>query len=307
MNIMRLFGLIVLLPLLACAQVNFREAPGKIEISIDGEPFSNVYFGSGHAKPFLHPLRAVSGTIVTRGFPVDQVEGEHQDHIWHHGLWWGHGDINGVDFWRDLGPEKTGRMVAKQKPLTARDTLTLNAELVTPSKEVLGTVGEAYRFSRSGSDRVVDAHISIRADHGVPLRMGDTEEGAFGLRLAEEFREERGAVMTNSEGQTGRKIWGKRARWVDYSTAIKGEKLGVLILDHPSNPKHPTYWHARHYSLCSANPFGESDFENDKTRDGSAVIPAGGVLEFRYRVVIHAGMLDAIDPEKLFKEYSGTL
>jgi hypothetical protein len=93
---------------------------------------------------------------------------------------------------------------------------------------------------------------------------------------------------------------------VDYSTAIKGQKLGVLVMDHPSNPKHPTYWHARPYSLCSANPFGERDFEKDKTRDGSVTIPAGGKLEFRYRVIIHPGGLDEIAPERLFNDFART-
>jgi hypothetical protein len=283
----------------------FRETPGKIEISIDGQPFSNLYYGSNWAKPFLHPLRSVSGVVVTRGYPVEQIEGENKDHKWHHGLWYAHGDINGVDFWRDLGPEKTGRMVVKAKPKIDGHSLAVDTNLVTPEKKVLGTVSEVFRFARSGSNHVVDVHVSVRADRGIPLKMGDTEEGAFGLRLADEFREERGVAMTNSAGQSGRKIWGKRAKWVDYSTTIKGEKLGVIVLDHPSNPKHPTYWHARHYSLCSANPFGEKDFEKDKTRDGSVSIPAGGTLDFRYRVVIHPGGIEAIDPEKLFHEFEG--
>jgi hypothetical protein len=73
----------------------------------------------------------------------------------------------------------------------------------------------------------------------------------------------------------------------------------VLILDHPSNPKHPTFWHARNYGLNAANPFGEHDFMGDDTRDGSLTIPAGASITFRYRVVIHMGLLDAIDPERL--------
>ena len=31
---------------------------------------------------------------------------------------------------------------------------------------------------------------------------------------------------------------------------------GVAIFDHPSNPQHPTTWHARQYGLIAANPFG---------------------------------------------------
>jgi hypothetical protein len=72
-----------LIPLLAVAQVEFRATPGKIEIAIDGKPFSNLYYGSEWAKPFLHPLRSVSGVVVTRGYPVEQIEGENQDHKWH--------------------------------------------------------------------------------------------------------------------------------------------------------------------------------------------------------------------------------
>ncbi len=50
----------------------------------------------------------------------------------------------------------------------------------------------------------------------------------------------------SSEGGRGEKdIWGKRASWVDYAGDLKGEKLGIAILDNPGNPKHPTYWHSR--------------------------------------------------------------
>lgn len=301
---MRISAAMLILPLLASGEVAFRESPGKIEISIDGKPFSNLYYGPEWATPFLHALRSASGVIVTRGYPVEKIEGENQDHVWHHGLWYAHGDINGVDFWRDLAPEKTGRMVVRSKPRTSGSTVSLDAELVTPGQKVIGSIGEVFRFGRSSVNHIVDVRVSIRADQGVPLKLGDTEEGSLGLRLADEFREERGVAMSNSEGESGRKIWGKRARWVDYSTTIKGEKLGVVVLDHPANPKHPTYWHARHYSLCAANPFGEHDFEKDKSRDGSVSIPEGGKLEFRYRVVIHPGSLDAADPDRLFNDFS---
>lgn len=135
--------------------------------------------------------------------------------------------------------------------------------------------------------------------------MGDTEEGALGFRFADEFREDRGATLMNSEGLAGAKnIWGKRASWVDYSTTLKGQQAGVAIFDHPKNPKHPTYWHARGYGLNSANPFGEHDFLKDKTRNGSVAIPDGGKLEFRYRVLIHPGDVKTAEVERLYAEYT---
>ena len=168
--------------------------------------------------------------------------------------------------------------------------LTAELDLMTPEKKSLGTIVESITFSRRGANHIVDLHVTLRADQGVPLKMGDTEEGSLGLRFADEFRQDRGATLLNSDGLvTTEKIWGKRAKWVDYSTMLKGQKVGVAIFDHAKNPKHPTYWHARGYGVCAANAFGEHDFYNDKSRDGSMTIPQGGKLEFRYRVVIHPG------------------
>ncbi len=289
--VLRFLFLAACLPL--AAEVSFRAGDGRIEVLVDGKPFTNFYHGAERPIPFLHPLRAASGVTVTRGFPVERIEGESQDHPWHHGLWYAHGDINGVDFWRDRGPQLTGRIVGKQAPRFGGDSLRGEFELVAPGGKVLGSLRLEFRFAGAGDHRLVDVTVSIRADRNAPLKMGDTEEGSLGLRLADEFREDRGAALTNSDGLAGtRNIWGKRARWVDYSATRQGEPVGVTLYDHPANPKHPTFWHARGYGLCAANPFGEHDFLKDRARDGSLTIPAGGTLRFRYRVLIHKGPLD---------------
>ncbi|NMA45816.1 MAG: hypothetical protein GX945_04570, partial [Lentisphaerae bacterium] len=43
------------------------------------------------------------------------------------------------------------------------------------------------------------------------------------------------------------------------------------------------------YGLMTANPFGLSYFLNDKKADGSLTIAQGTNLDFRYRVLFHAG------------------
>lgn len=297
--------------------VVFKPTPGRIAVEIDGKPFTNFYYGWKTANPFLHPLRTSTGLIVTRSFPVDKMDGESSDHIWHHGLWYSHGDINGVDFWRETTgdpsqdskfPLPIGRMVVKAAPKTTvrgdSGTLTAELDLLTKDRQSLGTVVESFTFSRQGSNHVIDVSVTLRADQGSSLRMGDTEEGSLGLRFADEFRQDRGATLMNSDGlMTTEKIWGKRARWVDYSTTLKGQKAGVAILDHPRNPKYPTYWHARGYGLCAANPFGEHEFHNDRSRDGSITIPKRGKLEFRYRVIIHPGDAKQAKVEELVAAY----
>jgi hypothetical protein len=112
--------------------------------------------------------------------------------------------------------------------------------------------------------------------------------------------------MTNSEGGVGEEqIWGKRANWVDYSAKVEGKELGIAIFDNPSNPKHPTYWHARDYGLFAVNPFGEHDFYNDKSRDGSMTIKPGESLTFRYRVLIHDGDASAAKVADAYTAYAG--
>ena len=70
-------------------------------------------------------------------------------------------------------------------------------------------------------------------------------------------------------------------------------------------PKHPTYWHARDYGLFAVNPFGEHDFYNDKSRDGSMTIKPGGSLTFRYRVLIHDGDANAAKVADAYTAYAG--
>src|SRR5215510_364611 len=291
--------------LTAQAQVTFKPGKDKVDVEVGGQPFTTFHYGAEWDKPFLHPLRTATGVKVSRGYPLDKVAGESSDHHWHRGLWYAHGDVNGVDFWRERTGDKAkdvnlplpvGRIVAKAPPAfkggKTFGTLTAELDLVAPDNKELGTLREQFTFRRIGTCNVIDTQVTVLADRGVPLKMGDTEEGALGLRFADEFRQDRGAILSNSDGLVGtEKIWGKRAVWVDYSTTIQNEKVGITIFDHPRNPKHPTYWHARGYGLCAANPFGEHDFHGDKTRDGSVTIPRGGSLSFRYRVVIHSGGL----------------
>ena len=57
--------LAVWLPL--CGQVKITPGVDKVAVEIDGKPFTDfVIQGEDYAKPYLWPLRAASGTVVTR-------------------------------------------------------------------------------------------------------------------------------------------------------------------------------------------------------------------------------------------------
>ena len=285
-----------------------------IEISIDGKPFTTFYFGSDEPKPYLHPLRAADGTVVTRSYPMSEdVEGEAKDHPHHRGLWFTHGDVNGFDYWaNELSYEERnhkGQVVLDQVEEVSDSSIRASFLWKSPEGETVLTEHRSMEFSGDAELRMIDFDVSFTAA-GEAVKFGDTKEGFFAVRIAHTMREltpdrQPGeGVIVNAEGATGAaNTWGKASAWVDYSGPIGDKTYGIAIFDHPENPKHPTYWHVRDYGLFAANAFGEHDFYADETRDGSLTIQSGESLRFRYRVVIHPGDAAAASIEQLYEAW----
>jgi hypothetical protein len=299
------------LPLQGGETVRLKRRGNEVAVLIGGKPFTTYYFGPEAPKPYLHPLHSAQGIVVTRGFPMRKdIPGESTDHPHHRGMYFAHGDVNGVDFWTEAesaekapvqvggkqyfaaGGLPKGRTVFRklEEVKSEADSGTVRAlfDLVGPDGKAIAQEAQAYVFRGDDHNRIIDCEFTIKA-LDVPVKLGDTKEGTFAIRVVKALEEPSGCML-NSEGAVGEKqIWGKRAKWVDYSGTVEGTKLGIAVFDNPSNPKYPTYWHARGYGLFAVNPFGEHDFYNDPKRDGSITIPVGGSLTFRYRVFIHSG------------------
>ena len=82
-----------------------------------------------------------------------------------------------------------------------------------------------------------------------------------------------------------------------------GEPVTLAILDHPSNPGFPTYWHARGYGLFAANPLGESIFTEGKKELNLTLEPRQSTT-FRYRVLILGGSIPPADIEKEYVAFA---
>ena len=124
---------------------------------------------------------------------------------------------------------------------------------VSPEGEVVCTDTRTITIHTLHGSRAVDYDITIHASEG-KITFGDTKEGTMGIRTHPNLRlknDPRRGVTTangksvNSEGVRDGKMWGQRARWVDYWGKIEGHAVGVAILEHPGNPRSPTWWHAR--------------------------------------------------------------
>ncbi|MGH9628279.1 MAG: PmoA family protein [Bryobacteraceae bacterium] len=302
-----ILSLLLVLP--AFADVKVARDKDHITVEINGKPFTAFYFGPETTKPYLHPLRSASGKIVTRQFPMENVEGETRDHPHHQGLWFTHGDVNGIDFWSGAAGRspKKGKVVLDRIVSTKsgkdQGSITARFNWVGPDGKVVLTETREMIFRADPQNRVIDFDITLKANDSV--KFGDTKEGTFAIRLADVLNEKHTGTMVNAEGaQKMENVWGKASPWVDYVGELDGEKLGIAIMDHPGNPGHPTYWHSRDYGLFAANIFGHHDFLDDKTKDGSRTLKPGETMRFRYRVLIHPGDTKAADLSKLYSQYA---
>jgi hypothetical protein len=238
---------------------------------------------------------------------MEDVAGESRDHLHHTGLWFSYDDVNGVKFWEN-DPTYTkphiGRIVVKNAEWKeGSPTLHATMDWRDPDGKTLLVEERDMTFAGDAKLRTIDFQIVLKA--AVDVAFGDTKEGAFAIRLADAFTERKGGRMVDADGRaTMANVWGKRSKWVDYTAEVEGERLGVAIFDHPENPRHPTYWHARDYGLFALNPFGQSAFD-DKQPESQWKLPAGQQLVFRWRVLIHPGDAETGHVGDLYKDYAG--
>jgi Methane oxygenase PmoA len=269
------------------AQVQFRTE--EIAINIDGKPFTVFHYGTDNNKPFLAPLRSASGKIVTRHFPMEEVGGESHDHLHHRGLWFSYDDVNKVKFWENEPTYTKGVMgkIIVRKTEWKDGTLKASMDWVGPDGKVMLKEDRDMTFYSDPKLRMIDFVFTLTS--AIDIDYGDDHDGLFAIRLADAFTELKGGKMIDANGRTGMlQVWGKKSNWVDYTAELEGERLGVAIFDHPQNPRHPTYWHARDYGLFSANPFAQNAFD-DKLEESHLKVPAGQKIVFKWRVVIHPG------------------
>src|SRR5579871_3597657 len=266
------------------AQVKLTPSADKIEISINGKPYSTFYMTGGDVtKPYLWPVRAATGTPVTRAWPMENLaeeEKEKKDHPHQRGIWFAHENVNGIDFWNNEAaykePPKRGRMVLKSagEVKNGKDKGSLSADFEWTDRQdhVQLIEHRVMTFYAEPDRRTIDFDITLTSVQKVVW--GDAKDGAFGIRMRPVLDEAGGTgKITNADGLVGEKqVWGKPSNWCDYSGTIGDEKVGVAIVDHPANPSHPVRWHARGYGLFAANPFGLAVFTGDKSQNGAITV-----------------------------------
>lgn len=274
---------------------------GKVSVTIDGKPFTEYIFGHYICRPALYPVLTPDGTGLTRAYPFEEVEGENQDHYHHRSIYSAHGLVNGYNLWDEgVGGLGHGSMLQRGEPKVGVVDAAAQIEGIVdwfgPGGQPILEEQRNLTIATDGELRIIDQSSELRAKYS-DVTFGDTKEGGmFSIRVPTSMDAKDQGRIENSEGdvydsgQGEETTWGKRAAWVDYSGPLAdGEQWGHTVVDHVSNPWHPTYWHVRGYGLFTANPFGVHDFLKDESVDGSWTISAGETATSRFRLIIHPG------------------
>lgn len=250
--------------------------------------------------PYLYPVHSPSGANIVRNWPMkDGVADEEQDHPHHRGIWLAHGAVNGFDFWADTHKKNpTIRLNSITQKEIKDETAHLTADLTwVAEKQELLQETRSYQFSKPNPETLRIDILSTLTALTESVVFGDTKEGTFAIRTDRTLRAKgpvAQSVLTNSNGETNLKAWGKRANWAAYSGPDElGKPTVVAILEHPSSFRSPTHWHARDYGLLAANPFGINDFENKKDKTfGNHALKKNESLSLHYTILIHQGTLE---------------
>jgi hypothetical protein len=267
----------------------------KASFQHEGREILRYHFGTTAPKTYCWPLIGPAGRPVIRmGHPHDPVSHRH-----HRGIWVAHGKVNDIDFWgEDSGSRIQHEAIELYEDGTKRATLVARNVWLSPKgQRVLTERRTLSATPLPGLRCAVDIGLEFLAEEG-PVTFGTLPFGFVGVRVAKTMSvADGGGTILNSEGGRDEQgtFW-KRARWVNYAGPVApGRRNGIVLLDHPGNPGHPTHWHTRRDGWMGASFTLKEPYRLEQ----------GGKLKLRYRLVGHEGGTSAELAEGLWKEFAG--
>ncbi len=317
-------------------KVKFIKGDQKVDVMIGGKLFTSYQYPSNMEKPYLWPVIAPDGSVVTRGFPLEPGPGERVDHPHHIGIWFNHGDVNGLDFWNNssaIPAEKKdsyGHIVVREI-VRAKNGKKAVLEVISDWKDNKGntllTENTKYIFSGTKVSYTVD-HISVLTAAEGPVTITDNKEGMFAIRVDRAFEmptnqpavytdaqgnpttvrstdnEGVTGMYTSSSGKRGDDVWSTRNDWV----ILSGTKNNVLtsfgFWDHPKNIGYPGHSHARGYGLFSTNNLGSQAYNKDDEKI-VLTLRQGESVTLRHRFYIQSGKeITDGQANSMFREFS---
>ena len=310
----------------------------KVDIMVDGKLFTSYQYPSNMEKPYLFPVYAPNGTVITRGFPLQPRKGERIDHPHHIGLWFNYGNVNHIDFWNNSSAipasqkDNYGHIVVKKITKSEsgkKGVLDVVSEWDDNKGNVLLEEKTEYIFTGDKTSRTIDHVSTLKAVNG-PVSFNDNKEGMFAIRVDRAlempsnesliFTDDKGnptkvaatdntgvtGMYHSSNGNSGDAVWGTRNKWVVLTGTKDGTVISLAIFDNPKNTGFPAYSHARGYGLFSVNNLGQNSYD-PKQQSISYPLKKGESLTLRHRFYVQSGSeLSSQKAEEIFNSFSKT-
>jgi len=251
-------------------------------------------------KPCLR-FGLLDGSELTR--PVPMPDGYlNSDHVWHRGLWWSWKYINTVNFWEQnhTGTDPVKVDVSHQPDGSARIALALDYHLENqaPLVQEKRVVNISAPDETGGYEIDWDATFTNPGEKDVVFNKNSY--GGFAYRGAAEFSDNKKKThpawtFLDAEGRENGSN-NKRVPWVGFAgKARNGRDACIAILDHPSNPRHPSWWQTRNnYPYLNPSLTCKEDY----------VLKPGATLKLRYRVLVREGTTTVQDLQKAWSDFS---
>lgn len=261
-------------------------AAGKPLLEYQAEPGE---FPRQNIKPifrrggYLHPIYSLSGKVITDDFPPN--------HIHHHGVWfawsqaqfenritdfWNMGDGKGHVEFRELGPTWSGPVHGGFTAKHAYVDLTGGEPATAFNEDWRVTVLHPFLDQKFW---VFDFVSTQRCASMV--KFPEYRYGGIGLRGNWAWNGKEAVKFLASDGVTDRiKAHTLRARWCAMHGVIDGQKVGIVVMDHPENFRAP-----QPMRVHPTEPF----FNYAPQQAGDFELPPEKPYVSRYRFVIHEG------------------
>ncbi|HYF34165.1 MAG TPA: PmoA family protein, partial [Prosthecobacter sp.] len=242
-------SLLLLLTSLAAhgADITIEKTPAGGAIIKAGGQFFTEFVVDQANKTYLWPINGPTGTVMTRLYPMQKVEGEQHDHPHHRGLCFGHENIGGYDTWAErstFGEKPSGKTsdrvshlgAIKHREITEMKNgetgvLVTKADYVDAAGKKIIEEERKMTFRADADTRTIDVDIILIASEG-DVVVDDKKDSGLSIRVPSEMAVERekgkkgtGHIIS-SEGLKDADAWGKRAKWVDYYGTVKGDAVG---------------------------------------------------------------------------------
>lgn len=272
----------------------------QVSLRIDGVETVVWHHGGAYERPFFFPFNGPSGSSLTR---IGHPGAENHDH--HRSVWFAHQDIEGSDFWSNRSPARI-RQKHWYRYVDGDNEATMAVRLgwYDGKVEVMDSDVVASLRPINDGQYTLELQLTCRVPRKrESVKLGKTNFGFLAVRVAKSISAYFGdGTISNSEGNVGEEqIFGKRARWIDYSGSVavgRGASRtrtteGITYFDHPDNPRYPSYWHVREDGWMGASFCMHEGLTIEPDRP----------LNLRYLLHAHTGGHDVVRAKAIAKRF----